>query len=653
MDTQIHPISGLWALALCCVLFYSLVGWGRVFAKLARIDHVGTGLAVSLGLVFQCTLGSVLNELHLIYTPVLFGILGVGLLAAARSDRIGPQTPRRALLFWRNQSFMYKAVALVVFVLLLVRLISFIRVTAYNPWDDFQAYLLFPVKMLQLHHLPADPFSQRRVISSVGYGYYLQDLFLILAPLKNQTLVDGGLGVLLLATVAWDLSKELELSRRQAVCFMLLAAFVKQIYFNLSFAWLPCGLFLAMALIALRKDLREVRPRVQPICLGMVGAAATGLKNSYLAYVGVFILLFYVALAFVPSAGKFEASTPVRTRLSFCASSLGYAALGFLAALGLWMVDLHHYAGTFFFPVLGHGYEFSSYHLLPSRVAHSPRALLKSLAFGVPLLVLGLAEALWARLNRVSALTLVVTFGAALATVAVALGTGNDSVRRYSYPQIMVALLMLFPLVCFEVNHGRRVRSGFATKVTAVAIVLFGSLFDFHTEHFGFDPRSSYARRHLHDFAAGLRNHALNSSEELAEYRALQAAVPQNAVVLETVGYPYLLDNRRATYYEASLPALASPPPAPGWPILSDGEALGEWLRQHQVQYLMYSYADHAFQFDELMPKYIADPQWPLILHLTWIANLKAHAQYLELARNHRHVYDDGKIFLIDLNSPR
>ena len=141
----------------------------------------------------------------------------------------------------------------------------------------------------------------------------------------------------------------------------------------------------------------------------------------------------------------------------------------------------------------------------------------------------------------------------------------------------------------------------------------------------------------------------MNTPAEVAEYRALEEAIPPHATVLENVAFAYLLDNRREHYLEASLPAMASPPPAPGWPIFSDGEALGQWLVSHGVDYLVYSYGDEAMQNDKMLPARIKDRKESEIVRSTNIAVLRAHEQYWELAKSRKRVFDDGKIFALDL----
>ena len=58
-------------------------------------------------------------------------------------------------------------------------------------------YLVFPQKMLATHHFAADPFSDRRVISSLGGSYILQAFVIAATSLSNIGMADRTLGLIL------------------------------------------------------------------------------------------------------------------------------------------------------------------------------------------------------------------------------------------------------------------------------------------------------------------------------------------------------------------------------------------------------------------------------------------------------------------------
>jgi hypothetical protein len=507
--------------------------------------------------------------------------------------------------------------------------------------DDIQAYMVMPVKMLALHHFAADPFSQRRIIGSLGFNYYLQDLFLSMGDLRNISMVDGGLGTLLLGFAALAIARTLDLSSGQTALFVLLAAYTKQIYWNLSFVWLPCGLFLVFALIACDRGLRQ-RPAVQALALGATGGAAIALKNNYLLFVVIFIVAYYAALAF-----EWRSSDALpRPRFLL---SVAIAAVSALVVILPWMIDLHQTSGTYFFPILGHGFEYTTYRLLPTRSITSAGQIAKCLIFAAPIFVLAAAEFIFAKRSVFKTVVVSVSVASGIATLLTGLVTGADMLRRYCYPQTMVALLLLYPLICEGINRRERPsRFPLLLQGTAIAACLSGYAADIWNAHSGFASPRLILQQDTQDVVSGLEDRPLNTPFVQAEYRALQLAIPSGGVVLETVTYPYLFDFTRNTIYEASFPAIASPPPAPGWPIFSDGETLAAWLQTHGVRYLAYSFVDQKMDTDDLK-RGNESPTTTAVVRATGIALLRSHEQYAELAKTRKHIYDDGSIYVLDL----
>ena len=82
------------------------------------------------------------------------------------------------------------------------------------------------------------------------------------------------------------------------------------------------------------------------------------------------------------------------------------------------------------------------------------------------------------------------------------------------------------------------------------------------------------------------------SPAEVAEYRDMQLAVPPGQKILVRLDKNFLLDFRRNIIYINDLPGGASLPP--GIPIFKGPDALADYLIQHGIRYLAYSYGDEA-----------------------------------------------------------
>jgi hypothetical protein len=156
-------------------------------------------------------------------------------------------------------------------------------------------------------------------------------------------------------------------------------------------------------------------------------------------------------------------------------------------------------------------------------------------------------------------------------------------------------------------------------------------------------------REMVQDLAASARPLTIAPQDVEQEYVALNAALPRQGTVLETLNYPFLLDFARHRIFSADFPASASLPP--GWPIYGDGESFAHYLHGHGIRYLAYAYGDSAFLVDAEASAAQTNPSvtqaWRNILFLL----LHAHHQYAQLAQTRRHIYDDGKIYVLDLEA--
>ena len=234
---------------------------------------------------------------------------------------------------------------------------------------------------------------------------------------------------------------------------------------------------------------------------------------------------------------------------------------------------------------------------------------------------------------------------AAVASILVGVATGGDSVRRYNYPCILPAILLLYPVFASRANlrampsenggRWRLVELASAGFILLVAVYVGLNTF---TYEYGW---------YLRSFRAGLTDFRITSPEVRSEYAALQSAIPNDGAVLETVAYAFLLDFRQHRIYMADVPGGASLPP--GWPARQTGEALAEYLRRQGIRYLAYSYHDGVELTDEAALYTMHDPRATQWIHSENALQLDAHHQYEELAQTRRHLFDDGKMFVLDL----
>jgi hypothetical protein len=129
-------------------------------------------------------------------------------------------------------------------------------------------------------------------------------------------------------------------------------------------------------------------------------------------------------------------------------------------------------------------------------------------------------------------------------------------------------------------------------------------------------------------------------------YARMQRVVPEGAVLLTRLQYPFLLDFASHTIFIADLPGGASPPP--GMPSFQGGESLAAYLCGQGVRYVAYSYAQEAgfgratFR-SRLHPGTHPWPRAQARLAFDFQSSLD------ELGRTRHRIFDDGDVFVLDL----
>jgi hypothetical protein len=252
------------ALLWCALLFVAIAGYGALFLRIFRIRRSSITLAATSGFGVIVFLGGLLNLLQAITAPILIALTLVGVLSAV--------ILRPTIHEGEDDASSSKQVsapnALITILLLAVAFVFAVRFAATVYWasyqasDDYNFYLATPAKMLQLHHYAADPFSERRIMSSIGGNYFLQTLVLAVLPLADVQMADRALGLLLLAFLAYGLANQFRLTPLQRAVFALLIFTTPQLQFNLTFVILPSALFFAMVYVAAN---RNPWPKLQPL----------------------------------------------------------------------------------------------------------------------------------------------------------------------------------------------------------------------------------------------------------------------------------------------------------------------------------------------------------------------------------------------------
>ena len=309
-----------------------------------------------------------------------------------------------------------------------------------------------------------------------------------------------------------------------------------------------------------------------------------------------------------------------------------------------WMMAMRITEGTFFFP-LGHGFDYTAYYYFPpASTFHTRGELLKVLVFALSLVPFVWLATVVRRKDSFAEAAVAMTSAALLGTLVTGYVAGGDSLRRYNYPCVLPALLLVF-LLGLRLAQGRpehhRMKLARWLMPVSIGLLLVWFVYVLRWEN--------VYREMVEDLATSAHPWSIAPPDVEQEYVALNAALPREGIVLETLDYPFLLDFTRHHIFSADFPASASLPP--GWPIFGNGESLARYLHGHGIRYLAYAYGDSAFLVDEEASAGQTNPSvtqaWRNILFLL----LHGHQQYAQLARTRRHIYDDGRIYVLDLEA--
>lgn|GEM_PF-1471599 len=639
-----YALSWAWALLVSCT------GWGRLAAKLARVRPLPASVACATGIAVLIFLGGLLNLVHAIYATVLFAMVAIGLVLYFLLRRARPQKFEWNR-FWEQTPSAARLLLIAALLLLVFRVAATVRMGVVNNLDDGPGYLTFPHKMLQVHDFAPDPFSERRVANSLGGGYFLQSFVAAAASLSNIGMADRALGLILLGGVLFDLAILFELSAMQIAWLELLAYIVPQQAMNLTFIVLPVVLLLGMVWLMWRSlDEESPHPAACALLAGALGGAAISLKSTYLPCVGAFALLPPLFLL-----GKKRSAWKLPL----------LAGLGALAVLAAWMIAMKTTSGTWLFPVLGHGIDYSSYGLFPAaRKFPTTRRLIKVFLQGGALIVLAATQ--FAAMKRAKAsgdasmdnvarrvwFSAAILIAAAAAITAVNYASGGDSVWRYNFPQFFCAVLVYF-IVAASIRRMRPASSDARVVYVLAAICLFAMLFYYDAAGKRPQPFREVGmawRDYVPSIRASLSGRRLENPQVRAEYRAVENSLAPHTLALENTAFPFLFNFRLHKIWIADWPAAASP--APGWPLRSDTAALAPYLRNHSVRYVIYDYGYGRWMDAEgckALESHDLNSEWLLE---QWRLSIVSHSQFDRLADRYRSVYNDGRIVVIDLAHP-
>jgi hypothetical protein len=628
-------IHFLEALCWATLIFMAVTGFGATILRVGGLPRASIPLAAVAGLSLVICFGGCLNLLHAISHPARLTLVAIGVLAflvlrppflpPSRNETHASQ-PRQASPWTRPALFLLALV-------FLIRIGASVHTYYYQKDDDYNFYLAAPVKMAALQQYAPDPFSERRVMSSLGGNYFLQSLILAELPVEDIQMADRALGLLLILFLAAGLGAVFRLRPLQRALLGLFLLLTPQLHFNLTFVDLPYALFLGLAFLAANLDELESHPALQALLLGAAAATIASFKSTYLPH-GILFCLFIGLL----HARRRGLRAGLRTIL--------FASLGGLIVLLPWAIASHSASGTWFYPLLGKGYQYSAYGLFPPPSGgNSLKIIAKVMTFNLPLLAVLFVEWFWCEHDEQTRVLTALTAAALVASVLVGIATGGDSVRRYNYPAILAAILLLYVAASHKANLLPTFRWRSLERLSAVLCLCLAMYIGFNSWTWEYSMTFKCLYTSLTDF------HIQPQSTVLA-YAAMEHAIPAGPDgAIATLDFPFLLDFKSHDIAIADIPGAASLPP--GWPSRSDGDALAAYLLAQHRRYLAVTFdATTVPLAEKRLVAEIADrtsTQW--IISEAQI-RLASYRQYEQLMQTRAHVYDAGNLIVLDLATP-
>ncbi len=631
----------LHALAWALLLLVSFTGWGRLLGKLSAIQRVPSSVACSLGIAAMISLGGLLNLIHALYPATLFVLVWAGVFAYALLFRERSEAYRWGKL-WQRASGISRILIILAVAILLARAAGTIGLASFNVTDDSSAYLVFPAKMLATHQFAFDPFSERRLLSSLGGAYLLQSFVICGTSLAHIQMADRTLGLLLLIPALLEVGVAFGLLPYQIAVMEILVSVVPQETFNLTFIVLPIAMLLSMVRVLL--DIQTAKPLANwklPLLLGALGGATVSLKSTYLPVACAICITPFFLLAF---AREWKRGL----------TSVMWATGGALAVLLSWMIAMKLYSGTYLFPVLGHGLDYSSYiHVQTLHHFTGLRSLIKLFSQGFALAAMAGMVLVAGHGTKESRLACCFLIACSLAITAFNYESGGDYIWRYNFPQFLCSVIVFYAAAAATLNlfpHFTISRVSYSTGVVILAAMFF--YYDVSgTNPHPFRQFSFERREYGHALRAGLADQPLESASVVQEYEGLQSFLPNNSLFLENVAYPFLLNYKQHNILVMDWPGAASP--APGWPYTRSTEELASYLKNNSIRYLIYDYAFAAWNDAKNCQSLETPDLFSNELDELMRLSVLADSQLRALKDHYGSIYDDGRISVVDLNAPR
>jgi hypothetical protein len=574
------------ALAVMALYAWSLFGWGRAAARIAKAGTAPWPLAVALGLAVWVFLGGVLNLLGIAYAWALDAIVAAGWALSLlglrpshwrylRAGSLHGRSVLRPILAWS-----------IVFAIVSYTIHTQLPPAAFNYADDFQKYFAHPVRMLETGTLFGSPLSAIG-FQDLGGQAVLHAFVLAHFPIAYMNGADAVFCLALCLAIVVEFGLRCRVPLVPLLLSALLVVAIDPQYVNIGALYSGSALIMLLVFSTASPRPKDALPdgfAANPATIGAIYAGLVALKPTFAPFVACHFLWAGGMTALASRDAKRAALWGART-VAFAilfaspwfalhAESYRYAieakmnAVATLASaavaapealVGGRLAALISRAGSF--------YGESPLHV----------TIVVLLVGGAAIASLFLAKTARSEDAREPAYLLASTWFAAISTyLAMMLVVAPrlidaDTALRYFSPVAIGSLPALTLLsAAFATRIGNASRRRFAWAANAVAslagLALLAGGFVQRTEQ-ALSTGTILAFRTTATSPAFLAysENVLHGSVK-AKVERLQALIPENETAMAWIGAPFYLDFRRNKIFDVELGGLVNPwahlPPA-------------------------------------------------------------------------------------------
>ena len=641
----------------CLGVGASFFGYGlpllRILGKRRNwLTAAGTGVGIITALL------GVMNLLGWILPALLLALVVIGdlllmfflLWREAHADGIQHQPGERGL-------FVPSPIAWAALVCVGCSALAGLNSNVVNYFDDPQAYFAYTVEALQTGSLQPQPFSERRINTSLGANYLLDAVMAVDGDVRSIGFLDGTFAYLLYAAAIWTVGCRLSLSFGTKGLLLGLLVVLPLVQVNATPIYLQAGM--TIVLLLAMHDTAECGSADSRtgILWGILASVLCLTKSSGIVFALPLIAIFALLYA-------------IRTR-SLAQIRNAIVAGATVAVLALpWMAQQHHNEGTYLSPLLGRGFHASHWGIIPLPAHMATVSTIVMVALPDVLGLLVIAFLVWGVGSRTRSLdfSLIAFMLATLAaTTFIPFSTGGEGVDRFSFPFQIPALILFAALLVATTPEEAQDRRWIGTA-RVMWVAWFAVIVVILAFHYGAYKFSI----HRLEAAAGIRGVDLrfdqllldnrNTAAEETRARMAQNSVPPGEQMMEATLFAYSYDFRRNPILISDFPGMAGW--SPGIPVGKGPGPVRDYFLNHGIRYFL---CDRRLTHNnEDIGEYLSAPVLDVTLHdvvrhhiheifpwsrTEWMVSRDVRHNMLLLADNEKRLYDDGTLVVVQLGA--